>query len=262
MSPCDTCNARRGTICSALDATAVQRLHELAQVEVVPAGRWIVHPGDAASTVFILREGHANVARVTREGKRQILAFAFPGDYFGFTFEERYVYGAWADSDVTICRLARERFDGFVDSTPGLERHLRMQLTRLLDSAQELIFTLGRKNAVERVAAFLWYLQYRQRKPGRERTGAAIPMSRTDIADFLGLTPESVSRAMTRLKRDGLIRLPSPGEVEIPDLARLRDAGVVIAEPGPATTTVASSPAAAQPAAPAPAPRCDAGRSA
>jgi CRP/FNR family transcriptional regulator len=152
------------------------------------------------------------------------------------------VYGAWADSDVSICRLPRERFDAFVEATPGFERHLRLQLTRLLDSAQELIFTLGRKSAVERVASFIWYLQYRQRKLGRERAGAAIPMSRTDIADFLGLTPESVSRAMTRLKRDGLIRLPSPGEVEIPDLARLRDVGVVIAEPVGAAAPAVSVP--------------------
>jgi CRP/FNR family transcriptional regulator len=235
MSSCDACLARRGTLCAALDAAGLRRLQEISQVEEVAAGRWIVHPGDAATTVFILREGHANVARVTRDGKRQILAFAFPGDFFGFTFEERYVYGAWADSDVSICRIPRERFDEFVETTPGFERHLRQQLTRLLDSAQELIFTLGRKNAIERVAAFVWYLQYRQRKLGRERPGAAIPMSRTDIADFLGLTPESVSRAMTRLKRDGLIRLPSPVEVEIPDLARLRDVGVVMAEPAGAT---------------------------
>jgi len=234
MTPCARCLARRGTICAALDDAALQRLHALAQSERVAAGRWIVHPGDAAASVFILREGHANVARVTRDGKRQILSFVFPGDFFGFTFEDRYVYGAWADSEVTICRIPRERLDAFVATTPGLEHHLRLQLTRLLDSAQELIFTLGRKNAVERVAAFVWYLQYRQRKLGRDRPGAAIPMSRADIADFLGLTSESVSRAMTRLKRDGLIRLPSPGEVEIPDLARLRDVGLVIAEPAPA----------------------------
>jgi len=237
MTSCDACIVRRGTICAALDAAGLQRLQQIGQVEQVAAGRWIVHPGDAATTVFILREGHANVARVTRDGKRQILAFTFPGDFFGFTFEDRYVYGAWADSDVSICRLPRERFDAFVEATPGFEHHLRLQLTRLLDSAQELIFTLGRKSAVERVAAFIWYLQYRQRKLGRERPGAAIPMSRADIADFLGLTPESVSRAMTRLKRDGLIRLPSPGEVEIPNLARLRDVGVVMAEPVDATAS-------------------------
>lgn len=231
MTSCDACTARRGTLCAALDAAGLRRLREIGQVEEVAAGRWIVHPGDAATTVFILREGHANVARVTRDGKRQILAFAFPGDFFGFTFEDRYVYGAWADSDVSICRLPRERFYAFVEATPGFERHLRLQLTRLLDSAQELIFTLGRKSAVERVAAFVWYLQYRQRKLGRERPGAAIPMSRTDIADFLGLTSESVSRALTRLRRDALIDLPAPGEFEVRDLARLRELGVVIVEP-------------------------------
>jgi CRP/FNR family transcriptional regulator len=241
MTSCATCLARSGTICAALDDVVLQRLRGLAQVERIAAGRWIVHPGDLASSVFMLRDGHGNVARVTRDGKRQILAFAFPGDFFGFTFEERYVYGAWADSEVSICRIPRERFEAFAAATPGFERHLRLQLTRLLDSAQELIFTLGRKRALERVAAFVWYLQYRQRKLGRQRPGAAIPMSRTDIADFLGLTPESVSRALTRLQRDGLIRLPSPGEVEIPDLARLREAGIVMAEPSAASDDAAAA---------------------
>jgi CRP/FNR family transcriptional regulator len=233
MNACQTCLGRHGTLCGALDDEAVARLRSQAQDETIQRGRWLVHPGDPTSTVFMLRSGYAHTARVTREGKRQILWFMFPGDFFGITHEQRYAYGAWADTDATICRLGRERFDAFVESTPGLERKLRLQLTRMLDSAQELIFTLGRKNALERVASFVWYLQYRQRKVGQEAGTTSIPMSRADIADFLGLTSESVSRAMTQLKRDSLIRLPRPGEVEILDLARLREVGVVMAEPTP-----------------------------
>lgn len=234
MPTCSTCQARRGTVCGALDDAALARLRGLASDVRTGAGRWIVHPGDASDTVFMLRSGHAHVARATREGKRQILAFIFPGDFFGFTFEQQYVYGAWADEDATFCQLKRERFESFVASTPGFEHRLRLQLTRLLDSAQELAFTLGRKSARERVASFLWYLHYKQRKFGRESRNVAIPMSRADIADFLGLTSESVSRALTQLKREALIHLPRPGEAEVVDLARLREAGVVIAEPASA----------------------------
>ncbi len=231
MHTCSTCNARCGTLCGALDDVALARLRALASDATVAAGRWIVHPGDASDTVFMLRSGHAHVARTTRDGKRQILAFIFPGDFFGLTFEQQYVYGVWADQESTLCQLTRERFDAFVAATPGFERRLRLQLTRLLDSAQELIFTLGRKSARERVASFIWYLHYKQRKLGRDSRTVAIPMSRADIADFLGLTSESVSRALTQLKREQLIHLPRPGEAEVVDLARLREAGVVIAEP-------------------------------
>ncbi len=228
---CVNCLARRGTICAALDDAPLARLFALATTERIMAGSWLVRPGDRADSVYLLRAGHAHVSRVTRDGKRQILAFLFPGDLFAFTQEPRYVYGAYADTDLVLCRVPRTQFDTFVDATPELERHIRMQLARLLDSAQELIFTLGRKSALERVASFIWYLQYRQRKLGRCGPRWAIPMSRTDIADFLGLTSESVSRALTRLRRAGLIELPAPGEVEIRDMARLRELGVVIAEP-------------------------------
>lgn len=235
MTECASCLARRGTICSALPDAELTGLFALATTETAAAGQWLVEPGDAASTVFILRSGHAHVSRITRDGKRQILAFLFPGDFFGFTYEPQYVYGAYADSAVVICRIARADFDQYVATHAQLDRRIRVQLTRLLDSAQELIFTLGRKSALERVAAFIWYLHYRQSKlgEGSEVAVAAIPMSRADIADFLGLTSESVSRAMTQLRNDGLIQLPSPDHAVILDMQRLREIGVVIAEPGP-----------------------------
>jgi CRP/FNR family transcriptional regulator len=129
------------------------------------------------------------------------------------------------------CAAAARALRSFVDATPELDRRIRAQLARSLDSAQELIFTLGRKTALERIANFIWYLQYRQRKLGRSGPRWAIPMSRTDFADFLGLTSESVSRAITQLRRDGLIDLPVAGEVEIRNMPRLRELGVVMAEP-------------------------------
>ena len=235
MAECDSCLARRGTICSALSDPDLAGLFALATTHTAAAGSWRVEPGDSAETVFILRSGHAHVSRITRDGKRQILSFMFPGDFFGFTYEPQYVYGVNAASDVTICRIARVDFDQYVATQPQLDRRIRVQLTRLLDSAQELIFTLGRKTALERVAAFIWYLHYRQSKLGAfsQTQVAAIPMSRADIADFLGLTSESVSRALTQLRNEGLIQLPSADQAVILDKQRLRELGVVIAEPGP-----------------------------
>jgi len=233
MSACAQCLARQGTLCGALDEETRARLLAMAHPEHQAAGRWLVQPGDAADAVFILRAGHAHVARLTHEGKRQILAFLFPGDFFAFTYEQHYAYGAWAATDVALCRLTRRQLEVLVAATPSLERRIRAQVTRQLDSAQELVFTLGRKTAVERVASFLWYLDYRQRKLGRPGSTTDIPMSRADIADFLGLTSESVSRALTRLRREGVISLPAAGHVGILDMPRLRSVGVVEAEPVP-----------------------------
>jgi CRP/FNR family transcriptional regulator len=237
MSACAQCLARQGTLCGALDEATRGRLLSIAHPEQQAAGRWLVQPGASADAVFILRAGHAHVARLTHEGKRQILAFLFPGDFFAFTYEQHYAYGAWAATDVALCRLTRRQLEALVTATPALERRIRTQVTRQLDSAQELVFTLGRKTAIERVASFLWYLDYRQRKLGRPGATTDIPMSRADIADFLGLTSESVSRSLTRLRRAGLISLPAADQVGILDMPRLRSIGVVEAEPVPEQPT-------------------------
>jgi CRP/FNR family transcriptional regulator len=110
-NPCNQCFARRGTICSALDDTSVAQLFAVANVERHLAGAWLVNPGDRPDDVWMLRDGHAHVSRITRDGKRQILTFLFPGDFFAFTQEEHYVYGACADADLLLCRLPRARFE-------------------------------------------------------------------------------------------------------------------------------------------------------
>ncbi|MCS6947177.1 MAG: cyclic nucleotide-binding domain-containing protein [Steroidobacteraceae bacterium] len=111
---CVHCLARRGTVCGALDDRQLERLFALAGTVRITAGSWLVRPGDRADRVYLLRAGHAHVSRVTRDGKRQILAFLFPGDFFAFTHEPRYVFGAYAATDLALCieRIGEPRADG------------------------------------------------------------------------------------------------------------------------------------------------------
>lgn len=229
--PCLGCRARGGTVCHAWPDAELARLYAAAMPETVPSGEWIVRPEASTADTFVLREGFVHVSRFAQDGKRQILAFLFPGDFFGFTAEERYRSGALAVGEVTICRFQRNALKAAMTNLPVAALSVQRQMARVIDSANELVFTLGRKTALEKVASFVWYLGYRQRKLGEPAESVRVPMSRTDIADFLGLTSESVSRAFTTLKRSGVIRLPDPLTVEVPDLARLRDVGGVAAEP-------------------------------
>jgi CRP/FNR family transcriptional regulator len=207
------------------------RLFALAIEEAYAAGAQVVPEESPAKSVINLRSGHALVSRLAADGKRQILAFLFPGDFFGLTSEDNYHYSVTALTDVTLCRFARTGLEVLILDFPMMDRRLRFLLTRLLDSANELIFSLGRKTALQKVASFIWYVSYRNRKLGQPDNPVQLPMQRSDIADFMGLTVETVSRSLTQLKRSGVLRMPRPDLIEIVDQAQLRVVGVVVAEP-------------------------------
>lgn len=239
---CQSCAARCGIVCGALGESGLSDLLSRATQATLPMGAWLVLPGDPADHVFLFRSGHAHVSRITREGKQQILTFIFPGDFYSFTPQRRYVAGVYADTELSVCRISRRHFEEVVSTYPTLDRRLRTQLALQLDGANELIFTLGRKSALERVASFVWYLNYRQRKLGHTGAETYIPMSRAAIGDFLGLTGESVSRCLTRLRQAGLIQLPGPTSLRVLDMSKIREVGLVVAEPDTAVLPPLSPP--------------------
>lgn len=225
--PCNRCAGRRGTVCGAFADEAIGELFRLGRLRGFAAGSWIIEQRQPADPVFLLSSGHASVLRLAADGKRQIIAFLFPGDFFAFTAEACYQYGALTLTDATACLLSRTALEALLDSHPQAAGRVRGNMTRLLDSHAELVFTLGRKQALEKVAAFIWYLHYKQRKLGHPGDECPVPMSRGDIADFLGLTGESVSRAMTALRSQRVIALPEPHRIVVLDAPRLRELGIV-----------------------------------
>lgn len=231
--PCSRCVARESTLCASLADDDMHRLYGLATGQRFEAGGLLLRQEGPADHVFSLRSGHANVFRLTADGKRQILAFLFPGDFVGFTSEDNYHYGVAAISAVEACRFERTRLELLIEEFPRMDRKLRFTLTRAMDASFELLFTLGRKDALQKVASFLWYISYRQRKLGQPDNPVHLPMRRADIADFMGLTVETVSRALTLLKQMDAIRLNNAYEIGIVDMDRLRSLAVVVAEPAP-----------------------------
>lgn len=225
--PCADCAGRRGTVCGAFPDQHIGELFRLARPRGFAAGSWIIEQRQASDRVFLLSSGHASVLRLAADGKRQIIAFLFPGDFFAFTAEPHYQYGALTLTDATACLLSRAALDALLERHPQAAGRVRAHMARLLDSHAELVFTLGRKQALEKVAAFIWYLHYKQRKLGHPGDECPVPMSRGDIADFLGLTGESVSRAMTALRSQRVIALPDPHRIVVLDVPRLRELGIV-----------------------------------
>lgn len=231
--PCSTCPARSSTLCAGLEDADMYRLYGLATELDFAPGDPLVRQEQPADFVFSLRTGHATVFRLTTDGRRQVLAFLFPGDFVGFTAEDSYHYGVAAIEPVRACRFERGALEALTAAFPRMDRKLRFTLVRAMDAAFELQFSLGRKDAVQKIASFLWYVSYRQRKLNLPDSPVYLPMRRADIADFMGLTTETVSRSLTVLRRSGAIRLSGTHEVVIADLERLRAIGVVVAEPAP-----------------------------
>lgn len=231
--PCSSCIARSSTLCAGLADADMHELYGIAIERSYKTGEVLFHQEQSADFVFSIQSGYASMFRITSDGKRQILAFLFPGDFVGFTSEDNYHVGVNAISALDVCRFERTRLEALIKKHPGMDRKLRFTLTRAMDAAYELMFSLGRKDAIQKVASFIWYVSYRQRKLHRPDNPIHLPMRRADIADFMGLTIETVSRAFTAMKEMDVIRLDGAYKVEIVDMHRLRSLGVVVAEPAP-----------------------------
>ena len=177
-----------------------------------PAGSEIYAQGELADRLYQIDFGCVRVYRLLADGRRQISAFHLSGEIFGFEAGNTHHFFAEAIG-ATGVRVLRPG--------PGMEISqaiLPLALQGLV-RAQEHLLVLGRQNAAERVAAFL--LDMAERQGGLERFD--LPMSRSDIGDYLGLTIETVSRVFSKLKEKGIIRLPNLRSVEVVRWQALRN---------------------------------------
>jgi CRP/FNR family nitrogen fixation transcriptional regulator len=160
--------------------------------------------GDRAAHFYRVVSGAVRTYRLLSDGRRQIDGFHFPGDIFGIEAGDEHRLGAEAVTEAIVAVHRRSDRDALAQDAGALARDVVASMMRALERAQDHMMLLGRKSAKERVASFLLGLAERSEAGGV----LELPMSRTDIADHLGLTVESVSRALTQLERSGIIELP------------------------------------------------------
>ncbi|HLJ64499.1 MAG TPA: helix-turn-helix domain-containing protein [Stellaceae bacterium] len=203
-----------------LGTEASNRLTALASRQRKEAAEILFSEGDNAENVYEVVSGTLRLYKLLPDGRRQITGFLSAGDLLGLSADEAYLYSAEAITEVTLCRYKRSAFERLIDEVPGFARRLLAVTSRELRVAQDQMLLLGRKSAVEKVASFLLLLAERQ---GEDRDMIEVPMTRTDIADYLGLTIETVSRSLSRLKQEEIIALPQATRVAIYDRDRLED---------------------------------------
>lgn len=181
--------------------------------------------GAPAQNWYRLLSGTMRVFRVLRDGRRHIGELVFPGQFFGFEAGTVHQHSAEAIEPASVVAYSCARIEQRVAQDPAARQAIRELLMERLAAAQERIMLLGRLNATGRLAAFLLTMAQRKTKANPlSRAGvpvAELPMSRVDIADYLGLTVETVSRLFTALRCRGAIRLPTANRVEILDAAAL-----------------------------------------
>lgn len=218
--PCFDCAVRELAVCGVLESAALRSFKESGPVVYCETGDTVVFEGDEASSVYSLTSGVLRLSKLLPDGRRQIAGFLFPGDFLGITLEEEHAFTAEAVAPSTLCKFPRSRFDAFVGEHPALERRLYAVAAHELAAARKQLVLLGRKTATERLASFLLLLEGHCHA-GLAGHDIAFPMSRADIADYLGLRIETVSREISALKSARTIQLTGRQSFRIIDRARL-----------------------------------------
>lgn len=222
---CETCAVRNRAVCGALSDDEIAKLNAIAHFKQFPAGSVIHRDHDEPGYFANVVAGVVKLTKTLSDGRQQIVGLQFPSDFLGRPFRARSPYFAEAASDVTLCTFERSQFERLVKETPGIERRLFEHTLDELDAAQEWMVLLGRKTAGEKVASFLLMVARRSAQAGCSAPLKALKMelalSRSEIADYLGLTIETVSRQITSLKRRGVIVLEGTRNVTVPDMSKL-----------------------------------------
>ena len=228
---CGTCGSRVAGLCRPLDAASLDDvLAEAEQMTFAPRDM-LFQEGDRAGHVFTLVQGTAKLTRLLPDGREQVLGFRFAGDVLGYTGAERYPFAAQLLTPAHLCRLERKRLDQLLRRYPALERRLLDLCVQELAATQDQLVTVGRRTAEARVAAFLLSLAEAGQRRHQPGSVLDMPMTRSDIADFLGLTLETVSRTLTAFRRRGWVREPAHGRIEILRRAALTELTDGAAEP-------------------------------
>jgi CRP/FNR family transcriptional regulator len=217
LIPCAACNVRELSICDALKGPEIDRIVEIVTRIAVPAGRTIFQEGDDADYVYNIIDGALRLFKLMPDGRRQITGFLFASDFVGIALKARYAYSAEAVCDMIVCRFPRHKLEALFADFPALETRLLETAGNELIAAQDQMLLLGRKTAAERLASFLLRLRARAMERDAKTDTVDLPMTRTDMGDYLGLTVETVSRTFTKLRQNGLIATPNPHAVDILD---------------------------------------------
>ncbi|WP_394688564.1 Crp/Fnr family transcriptional regulator [Hoeflea sp.] len=221
---CRACEARHRGVCGALSPSQLVSLNKQSTRKNIEAGSELIGESEKTSSYANIISGVVKLTKMMSDGRQQIVGLQFAPDFLGRPFRIDSAISADAATDVNVCSFPKTAIERMIKEAPELEHRLLEQTLKELDEARDWMLTLGRKTASEKVASFL-YLIAAHINPEADPDSASfeLPLTRSDIADFLGLTIETVSRQLTKLRKDGIIMIRNNRHVEVPDLDKLAE---------------------------------------
>lgn len=221
---CRACEARHRGVCGALRPEQLLALSKQSSKHKVEPGAELIGDSETVTSFSNMLSGVVKLSKVLPDGRQQIVGLQFAPDFLGRPFKSESPLNAVAATSVSLCSFPRSAVDRMIKEAPELEHRLLKQTLNELDEARDWMLTLGRKTASEKVASFLHLVATHIDPEAATGDGPItydLPLTRADIADFLGLTIETVSRQMTKLRKDDVIEIENNRQVTIPDIARL-----------------------------------------
>ncbi len=221
---CQSCEARHRGICGALSPQQLLHLSKFTTKTSFESSDEMVMEGDEVDRYSNILSGVVKLSKLLADGRHQIVGLQFAPDFLGRPFKTKSSTSAEAATDVRLCTFPKTILEDMIVQSPELEHTLHQQTLKELDEARDWMMTLGRKSASEKVASFLLLIGTNidpEKSMNSNSVKFEIPMKRADIADFLGLTIETVSRQLTKLRKAGIIELENNRSVYIPDVHKL-----------------------------------------
>lgn len=223
---CEDCLIRHRAVCARAEVDELQILEQIKYYRSFSAGQTVIWSGDEMDFVASVVTGVASLNHTMEDGRRQMVGLLLPSDFIGRPGRRRAAYDVTAVSDLVLCCFRKRPFEEMMSKTPHVaDRLLEMALDEL-DAAREWMLLLGRKSAREKIASFLSVLARRDAalRASKDIMAIEVPLTREEMADYLGLTLETVSRQMSALRREGIIVTSGKRGVTIPDFAALQQA--------------------------------------
>lgn len=219
MTTCADCSVRERAICQSLCEADLDQLNRLGRHQTIQRGQTLQWQGDDSLLVGNVIDGVLKLSSSSVDGRDQTLGMMFPSDFLGRPFGKTTDHSIVALTDAKVCTFPRAAFDDFAREHPDLEHRLLQRTLTELDRTRQWMMLLGRKSATERVSAFL--LEMADRLADNDNDDAplrfALPFGRQEIGELLGLTIETVSRQITRLREEGVIDTPDRRSIVVLD---------------------------------------------
>ena len=229
---CNNCQARFRGICSSLNNEQLNEISQSVKHAHYPKGKEVISFNEEANKIYNIVNGSIRQYKILPDGRRQIVGFLFSGDFLGIPYEEKFSYYADTIEDTCLCVFSRQNFESYLVKFPAFEKEVLKRTSIKLSDSFEQNMLLGKKHAREKLATFLILLLKVQKNSRNGKNLFKIPMTREDIADYLGLRTETTSRMFTEFCTEDLISFTGTNNnfFQIKNLPQLEKIGKVKSE--------------------------------